>query len=59
MTILAVDATTAQIYGRIRNELKMKGLAMPANDLWIAAIGIQYGLTLAAHDTHFDWIAEG
>ena len=29
---------------------------MPANDLWIAATGIQYGLTLAAHDAHFDWI---
>jgi tRNA(fMet)-specific endonuclease VapC len=56
MTILAVDTTTAQIYGRIRHELKIKGLAMPANDLWIAAVGIQYGLTLAARDAHFDWI---
>ena len=56
MTILATDATTAQIYGRIGNELKAKGLVLPANDLWIAAIGIQYGLTLAAHDAHFDWI---
>lgn len=56
MTILAVDATTAQIYGRIGNELKAKGQAIPANDLWIAAICIQYGLTLAARDAHFDWI---
>jgi tRNA(fMet)-specific endonuclease VapC len=29
---------------------------MPANDIWIAAISIQYGLTLAARDIHFDWI---
>lgn len=56
MTILAVDATTAQIFGRISNDLKAKGLTMPTNDLWIAATGIQYGLTLAAHDAHFDWI---
>jgi tRNA(fMet)-specific endonuclease VapC len=29
---------------------------MPDNDLWIAATAIQYNITLAAHDAHFDWI---
>lgn len=33
MIILGVDSTTAQIYGRIKNDLKSKGLNMPANDL--------------------------
>ncbi len=56
MTILGVDATTARLYGRIKNDLKSKGLAIPDNDLWIAAIAIQYGVMLAARDTHFDWI---
>ena len=30
---------------------------LPDNDLWIAATAIQYGLTLAARDHHFTWIA--
>ncbi len=57
MTVLACDATTAQIYGNIRNDLKRQGLFIPDNDLWIAATGIQYGITLAARDSHFNWIA--
>lgn len=56
-TILAPDATSAAVYGRIRHELKGQGLAMPDNDLWIAAIAIQYDVTLAARDAHFNWIA--
>jgi tRNA(fMet)-specific endonuclease VapC len=56
VTVLASDATTAEIYGRIKQVLKRKGLQMPDNDLWIAATAIQYDITLAAHDSHFDWI---
>ncbi len=55
-TVLGTDADTALIYGRIKHELKVKGLRMPDNDLWIAAISIQYDVTLAARDTHFNWI---
>lgn len=54
--VLAADATTALIYGRIREELKRKGFTMPDNDLWIAATAIQYDVTLAARDAHFNWI---
>jgi len=57
MTILGVDATTADIYGRIKHELRAKDYTMPDNELWIAATAIQCGLTLAARDIHFDWIA--
>lgn len=56
-TVLAADATTALIYGRIGQELKREGFTMPDNDVWIAATAIQYYLTLAAHDLHFNWIA--
>ncbi|HEY7023114.1 MAG TPA: PIN domain-containing protein [Ktedonobacterales bacterium] len=56
MTILGIDAVTADIYGRIKHELRVKGYTMPDNDLWIGATAIQYGLTLAARDVHFDWI---
>jgi tRNA(fMet)-specific endonuclease VapC len=53
---LSLDSATARIYGRIQHELRIKGYTMPTNDLWIAATAIQYGLTLAARDIHFDWI---
>lgn len=53
---LAPDAVTAEIYGRIKQELKSKGFQMPDNDLWIAATAIQYDIALAARDGHFDWI---
>jgi tRNA(fMet)-specific endonuclease VapC len=56
LAVLVPDATTAQVYGRIKQELKGKGLFMPDNDLWIAATAMQYGITLAARDAHFDWI---
>lgn len=56
ITDLPLDALTAEIYGRIKQELKAKGFQMPDNDLWIAATAIQYDLTLAARDSHFDWI---
>lgn len=56
ITILPVDAATAPIYGRIKHDLKLKGLTMPDNDLWIAATAIQYSVTLAARDAHFNWI---
>ena len=57
VTVLAVDNQTARIYGRFKHEQSARGLILPDNDLWIAATAIQYGLTLAARDRHFMWIA--
>ncbi|HEX6816745.1 MAG TPA: PIN domain-containing protein [Ktedonobacterales bacterium] len=54
--ILGTDAVTADVYGRIKQDLKRGGLIMPDNDLWIAAVSIQYDVTLAARDAHFNWI---
>ena len=54
---LSSDGMTARIYARIKLDLKKRGLTIPDNDLWIAAIAIQYNVTLAAHDAHFDWIS--
>ncbi len=57
ITVLAADETTADIYGRIKQEQKVAGHTMPDNDLWIAATAIHYGVTLAARDAHFTWIS--
>ena len=56
VTILTVDSATATIYGRIKYEQQVKGLMLPDNDLWIAATAMQYGLTLATRDHHFNWL---
>jgi tRNA(fMet)-specific endonuclease VapC len=54
--ILLCDLTTAQQYGEIKNALRAKGRPIPENDLWIAALALQYGLTLATRDEHFNSI---
>jgi tRNA(fMet)-specific endonuclease VapC len=50
---LDVNAATADVYGRIRLELRRIGRPIPENDLWIAAVCIQHGVPLATHDAHF------
>ena len=52
-TVLPCDTETAQQYGDIKNKLRAKGRPIPENDIWIAAIAIQYQLTLVARDRHF------
>lgn len=56
IAVLHPDAATARIYGQIKLDLKRQGLTMPDNDLWIAATAMQYNVTLAARDAHFNWI---
>ena len=51
--ILTVDEETSRIYGRIKQELKLKGRPIPENDIWIAAHALQYDLTLITRDAHF------
>jgi tRNA(fMet)-specific endonuclease VapC len=52
-TNLGCDAATAQQYGRIKNDLRAKGRPIPENDIWIAAIAAQHGLTVVSRDDHF------
>ena len=51
--VLGCDRFTAEVYGRIKNLLRAKGRPIPDNDLWIAAISQQHGLTLITRDQHF------
>ncbi len=52
-TVLPCDTATAQQYGNIKNMLRAKGRPIPENDIWIAALALQYQLTLVARDGHF------
>jgi tRNA(fMet)-specific endonuclease VapC len=52
--ILPCNEDTAILYGEIKNHLREKGLPIPENDIWIAAIARQYSLTLITRDVHFE-----
>ena len=51
--VLVCDATTATHYGRIKTALREKGRPLPENDIWIAAVAQQHGLTVVSRDQHF------
>jgi tRNA(fMet)-specific endonuclease VapC len=53
-TVVPCDAPTAEEYGEIKTALRSRGTPIPENDLWIAALARQHGLTLATRDAHFD-----
>ena len=52
-TVLGCDAQTAQLYGEIKNRLRIKGRPLPENDIWIAAIALQHHLIVVTRDAHF------
>jgi len=51
--LLRCDMDTAQIYGAVAAELRVRGQPIPSNDIWIAALARQHGLTLATLDSDF------
>lgn len=53
LTVLSCDRDTAREYARIKNRLRAKGRMIPDNDIWIAAVAQQHGLTLLSRDDHF------
>lgn len=52
--VLNVTTATADVYARLRLDLKQKGRPIPENDLWIAALCVEHQVPLAASDAHFD-----
>lgn len=51
--VLVCDAVTARRYGAIKHQLKEQGTPIPENDVRIAALTMQYRLTLVTRDRHF------
>lgn len=52
-TVLSCGVGTGKEYGRIKSLLKKKGSPIPENDIWIAALTMEYDLTLVTRDEHF------
>ena len=55
--LLPVVAETTFRYAELRLELKKKGLPIPANDAWIAALALQHGQPVLTKDRHFAHIS--
>jgi tRNA(fMet)-specific endonuclease VapC len=58
IVVLPCDGTTAEVYARVKQNLRAKGHPIPDNDLWIASTALQHGLALIDRDAHFDQIEE-
>jgi tRNA(fMet)-specific endonuclease VapC len=54
--ILNATHETAQVFGSIKHSLTLKGTALPINDVWIAAHGIETGSVIITYDTHFNHV---
>jgi tRNA(fMet)-specific endonuclease VapC len=52
--ILQVTEETAITYAGLRVALRRSGRPIPANDAWIAALGLQHNLSVLTRDEHFD-----
>jgi len=52
--VLYLDLETLASYSKIRAALKAAGTPIPANDIWIASLALQYGLKVVSRDAHFD-----
>jgi tRNA(fMet)-specific endonuclease VapC len=52
--VLPLTRAVADRYAQARARLAADGTPIPVNDLWMAAIALEAGLTLVSDDAHFD-----
>lgn len=50
---LNANRTTADIFGQIKETLKVAGTPLPINDIWIAAHALETGSVLLTYDKYF------
>jgi predicted nucleic acid-binding protein len=48
-----VSTVTPAIYARIYFDLEQRGVMIPINDIWIAALAVEAKLPILARDEHF------
>ena len=51
--VVGADMESAFICGELMDELECQGKRIPTNDVWVAAIAVQFDLPLLARDRHF------
>ena len=55
---LYADDQTTQQYAAVFRQLRTQGTPIPTNDIWVAALVLQYNLVLHARDHHFDHVPQ-
>jgi tRNA(fMet)-specific endonuclease VapC len=53
VSTLFADSETVEVYARLVAQLRRSGTQIPTNDLWIASLAVQHGLTVFSRDKHF------
>ena len=51
--LVCTDKLIAETYGKVKNNLKNKGINIPENDIWIAATAINRNFELISGNKHF------
>ncbi len=54
--VLGCSMETADIYGRIKNELLRSGRPIPENDMWISATALEHNLPVVTNDKHLSYV---
>jgi len=54
IVVIMADEITADIYAQVAADLEKRGQKIPENDVWIAAMALEYDMILAHGDAHFD-----
>jgi len=53
VAVAEVSEETAEVFGEVKQQLKVAGTPLPLNDVWIASQCIEHGAVLVTFDTHF------
>jgi len=56
--LIYADEQTTHHYATLYRQLRAQGTPIPINDLWIAALVMQYDLVLCTLDRHFDHLPQ-
>ena len=54
VSVLFADEDTTHHYAVLYRQLRVSGVMIPTNDLWIAALAVQHNLLLYSRDAHFN-----
>lgn len=55
---LFADDQTSHHYANVFRQLRTRGMPIPTNDMWVAALVLQHNLVLHARDRHFDQLPQ-
>jgi tRNA(fMet)-specific endonuclease VapC len=58
VSVLLPDEQTTHHYAHLYLQLRKKSVAIPTNDLWIAALVVQHNLVLCTSDAHFQHLPQ-